>query len=65
MEDSGIVIEKLAKVYSRRGSQVQALKGIDLEVHSGEIFGLLGPNGAGKRRPSACARRAFGQHRVV
>jgi ABC-2 type transport system ATP-binding protein len=48
MEDSGIVIEKLAKVYSRRGSQVQALKEIDLEVHSGEIFGLLGPNGAGK-----------------
>ena len=48
MTDSGIVIEKLVKVYSRRGSQVEALKGIDLEVRSGEIFGLLGPNGAGK-----------------
>src|SRR5690349_17080443 len=45
---SGIVIEKLVKVYSRRGSKVDALKGIDLEVRGGEIFGLLGPNGAGK-----------------
>jgi len=45
---SGIVIEKLVKTYSRRGSEVQALKGIDLEVKGGEIFGLLGPNGAGK-----------------
>lgn len=25
-----------------------AVDGLDLEVHSGEIFGLLGPNGAGK-----------------
>ena len=48
MTDASIVIERLAKTYARRGSTVQALKGIDLEVRSGEIFGLLGPNGAGK-----------------
>lgn len=28
--------------------EVQAVRGIDLEVYGGEIFGFLGPNGAGK-----------------
>ncbi len=40
-----IAISGLSKTYA---SGFQALKGIDLEIRRGEIFGLLGPNGAGK-----------------
>jgi ABC-2 type transport system ATP-binding protein len=38
-------ISGLTKTYA---SGLHALKGIDLEIRKGEIFGLLGPNGAGK-----------------
>src|SRR3954471_12621021 len=33
---------------SRAGVEVEAVKGIDVEVRRGEAFGFLGPNGAGK-----------------
>src|SRR2546428_13207636 len=32
----------------KRYGELEAVRGIDLEVQSGEIFGFLGPNGAGK-----------------
>src|SRR5579872_6107084 len=32
----------------RRFGNAAAVDGIDLVVHSGEIYGFLGPNGAGK-----------------
>lgn len=37
-------VEGLRKSYK----QFEALKGIDLSVKSGQVFGLLGPNGSGK-----------------
>jgi ABC-type multidrug transport system ATPase subunit len=39
-----IVAEKLSK----RFGEIEAVKGVDLEVLPGEVFGLLGPNGSGK-----------------
>jgi len=44
MADKAIVIRDLHKSFG----DVQAVRGISLEVEQGEIFSLLGPNGAGK-----------------
>jgi ABC-2 type transport system ATP-binding protein len=38
----------LVKNYRSRSGTVEAVRGINLEVTTGEIFGFLGPNGAGK-----------------
>ena len=43
-----IEIKDLKKVYHGEEGEVVALKGIDLEIEKGEIFGLIGPSGAGK-----------------
>ena len=44
MSETAILAEGLKKSFG----DVHALKGIDLSIREGSIFGLLGPNGAGK-----------------
>ena len=44
MNDLAIEIKGLTKTYKN----VEALKGVDVNIKRGEFFGLLGPNGAGK-----------------
>ncbi len=50
MTENAIEISGLRKTYkaSGRSPGKEALKGIDLNIPRGSIFGLLGPNGAGK-----------------
>ncbi|MFL6120330.1 ATP-binding cassette domain-containing protein [Actinophytocola sp.] len=38
----------LARTFRSRGRAVEAVRGVDLDVHAGELVGFLGPNGAGK-----------------
>ncbi len=49
MPGTAIALQDLRRAF---GSN-EAVKGVDLEVPAGEIFGFLGPNGAGK---STCVR---------
>ena len=46
--EPAILCRDLRKRYPSRTAPVDAVNGLDLEVHPGECFGLLGPNGAGK-----------------
>jgi ABC-2 type transport system ATP-binding protein len=43
-----IEAQQLVKHYTGRGGDVEAVRGVDLHVREGEVFGFLGPNGAGK-----------------
>ncbi|WP_406169162.1 ATP-binding cassette domain-containing protein [Streptomyces sp. NBC_00996] len=44
-----LALRELRKTYRSRGRPaVDAVRGIDLELRSGELLGLLGPSGCGK-----------------
>ncbi len=50
MREMAIITRGLTKSYGR----MPALRGIDLAIPRGEIFGFLGPNGAGKTTTIRC-----------
>ncbi|MEM1071344.1 MAG: ATP-binding cassette domain-containing protein [Planctomycetota bacterium] len=69
--DLAIDLEHVAKTYGGLfRKKTPALRGIEMRVHRGEVFGLLGPNGAGKStlvkilmtviRPSRCSGSMLG-----
>jgi ABC-2 type transport system ATP-binding protein len=50
MSAAAIQFDQVHKYYGK----VHALRGLDLEVKPGEVFGFLGPNGAGKTTAIRC-----------
>jgi len=65
---------EIADLVKRYPTGVEALRGVSLNIESGEFFGLLGPNGAGKStlihcstglaQPTAGAIRIFGNDAI-
>ncbi len=65
---AAVSVRNVDKMY--RG-KIHALRGVDIDVHPGEVFGLLGPNGAGKStlikilmtviRPTRCQGHMLGK----
>ena len=45
---AAVQVDGLRKSFSTKQGKVEALRGVDLSVAQGQIYGFLGPNGAGK-----------------
>lgn len=57
MEEYFIEVKDLYKTFRNKKESVQVLKGIDLEVRKGEIYGIVGFSGAGKSTLVRCINR--------
>lgn len=70
-EEYAIFTDSLSKSFGKGLRQVTAVRGVNLAVAPGQVYGFLGPNGAGKTttirmlmnliRPSGGTARIFGQ----
>lgn len=52
-----ITISNLHKAFHVRGQPLEVLKGVDLSIEKGEIFGIIGYSGAGKSTLARCINR--------
>jgi lipoprotein-releasing system ATP-binding protein len=48
MTDSLVSVQNVSKTFEHEGRALQVLKGIDLDIRSGEMVTIVGPSGAGK-----------------
>lgn len=49
-----IQVKDVGKTFTGKENTVEALKGINLEIHKGEIYGIIGMSGAGKSTLVRC-----------
>lgn len=54
MTETIIQIRNVTKTYTGKDNKVEALKGINLEINKGDIFGIIGMSGAGKSTLVRC-----------
>ena len=57
MEDAFIQIKDLHKSFPVQSRKIEVLRGIDLEIQKGDIFGIVGFSGAGKSTLVRCLNR--------
>lgn len=57
MEEKFIEVKQLYKTFHTKKQTVEVLKGIDLSVEKGEIYGIVGFSGAGKSTLVRCMNR--------
>lgn len=71
-QNVAIQFDNLSKTFGRGAKRVQAVKNLNLNIESGQVYGFLGPNGAGKTttirlimdliRPTQGDVYVYGQH---
>ncbi len=57
MEEKFIEVKQLYKTFHTKKKDIEVLKGIDLSVEKGEIYGIVGFSGAGKSTLVRCINR--------
>ncbi|MDD3446916.1 MAG: ATP-binding cassette domain-containing protein, partial [Zavarzinia sp.] len=48
MSEATLRLEGVTRTFAQGAERLDVLRGVDLELHRGEVVALVGPSGAGK-----------------
>lgn len=57
MDEYFVKIKELKKTFDMKRGKLEVLKGVNLNIHRGDIFGIMGASGAGKSTLIRCINR--------